>query len=159
MLSTEIVRAMIDYHYARQYRLWDSIMTLTDEQFTTEIPYSHGSIRNHMVHLPAVDTRWLKGLREEADARTFNYEPPDYPTRDSARMLTEKVADEVKQYIATLDEEALAYMPQGMPLARWQVILHVVNHGTDHRAQVLRILHDFGAPTFEQDLSYYFFGE
>jgi uncharacterized damage-inducible protein DinB len=28
----------------------------------------------------------------------------------------------------------------------------MVNHGTDHRAQVLRSLHDFGAPTFNQDL-------
>jgi hypothetical protein len=28
----------------------------------------------------------------------------------------------------------------------------MVNHGTDHRAQVLRILTDFGAPAFDQDL-------
>ena len=37
----------------------------------------------------------------------------------------------------------------------WQVLLHVVNHGTDHRGQILRILHDFGAPTFDQDLMGY----
>jgi hypothetical protein len=28
----------------------------------------------------------------------------------------------------------------------------MVNHGTDHRAQILRVLHDFDAPTFDQDL-------
>jgi uncharacterized damage-inducible protein DinB len=40
-------------------------------------------------------------------------------------------------------------------LTVWQVLLHVVNHGTDHRAQVLRILHDFGAPTTAQDYIFY----
>ncbi len=43
-------------------------------------------------------------------------------------------------------------IPIGMNEPAWQVILHVVNHGTDHRAQVLRVLHDIGAPTFNQDL-------
>jgi uncharacterized damage-inducible protein DinB len=34
----------------------------------------------------------------------------------------------------------------------WQALLHTVNHGTDHRAQVLRILQEFEAPTFDQGL-------
>jgi uncharacterized damage-inducible protein DinB len=34
----------------------------------------------------------------------------------------------------------------------WQVLAHVVNHGTDHRAQILRLLDRYGAPTFDQDL-------
>jgi uncharacterized damage-inducible protein DinB len=36
-----------------------------------------------------------------------------------------------------------------------QVLLHMVNHGTDHRAQMLKILHDFGVKTESQD--YIFF--
>jgi uncharacterized damage-inducible protein DinB len=43
-----------------------------------------------------------------------------------------------------------------MPLTIWQTLLHLVNHGTDHRAQVLRALHDFGAETFDQDLVFYY---
>jgi uncharacterized damage-inducible protein DinB len=33
----------------------------------------------------------------------------------------------------------------------WQVLLHVVNHGTDHRAQILRLLNDLGGYTEYQD--------
>ncbi|MBK7915376.1 MAG: hypothetical protein IPJ94_03790 [Chloroflexi bacterium] len=29
-------------------------------------------------------------------------------------------------------------------LVVWQVLLHVANHGTDHRAQLLRLLNDLG---------------
>jgi uncharacterized damage-inducible protein DinB len=31
------------------------------------------------------------------------------------------------------------------------VLLHVANHGTDHRAQLLRLLHDLGVKTTSQD--------
>jgi hypothetical protein len=34
----------------------------------------------------------------------------------------------------------------------WVGLLQNAHHGTDHRAQILRALHDRGAPTFEQNL-------
>jgi uncharacterized damage-inducible protein DinB len=37
----------------------------------------------------------------------------------------------------------------------WQVLLHVVNHGTDHRAQLLRLLNDLGVKTTSQDYIFY----
>ena len=37
----------------------------------------------------------------------------------------------------------------------WEILVHMVNHGTDHRAQVLALLHRLGAPTFEHDLILY----
>jgi len=159
MLSVEIIQAMVTYHYALFRRVWDtSIMTLTDEQFITEIPYSHGSVRNHMVHLAAVDRGWMLGMQEDPNARANRPQPADFPTRASAHALWENSAQQFSDYVATLDEDALRYHPQDLPLTRWQTILHVVNHGTDHRAQVLRALHDLGAPTFEQDMFFYFTG-
>jgi len=35
------------------------------------------------------------------------------------------------------------------------VLLHVANHGTDHRAQVLRDLRDMGVETTSQDYVFY----
>ena len=37
----------------------------------------------------------------------------------------------------------------------WQVLLHVANHGTDHRAQLLRVLNDLGVKTTSQDYIFY----
>jgi uncharacterized damage-inducible protein DinB len=35
------------------------------------------------------------------------------------------------------------------------VLLHVCNHGTDHRAQLLRLLNDLGVKTTAQDYIFY----
>jgi uncharacterized damage-inducible protein DinB len=37
----------------------------------------------------------------------------------------------------------------------WQILVHVANHGTDHRAQTLAMLHQMGAPTVDQDIIFY----
>jgi hypothetical protein len=53
--------------------------------------------------------------------------------------------------IRNMTDAELASTPVGMMGPAWQVQLHLGNQGTDHRAQVLRLLHDYGAPTFDQD--------
>ena len=154
-MESEILRTLVAYNYALYYRVWDSIMTLSDEQFVADIEYSHGSIRNQIVHVATVDSRWLQGLKEQPGARAFNLEPADYPSRNSARELWDTTSKQVTDYVASLDEASLAQISQGMGGPVWHVVVHLVNHGTDHRAQILRALYDFGAPTFDQDLVLY----
>ena len=64
----------------------------------------------------------------------------------------------MRDYLAELSDD----MPTSKPLSGedkdlrlWQVLLHVANHGTDHRAQILRLLNDLGVQTTSQD--YIFF--
>lgn len=155
MENVEIFRTLIDYNYALYGRIWASIKHLTEAQFGQDIDYSHGSIRNQMLHVTVVDARWLRGLKELPDARTFTLDPADYPTRERVRAVWETTAREVTDYVASLDEASLARTPPGMAGPVWHVLVHLVNHGTDHRAQLLRALHDFGAPTFDQDLVFH----
>jgi uncharacterized damage-inducible protein DinB len=155
MIFAEPVHVYLQYHYALTRRLWESIQHLSDEQFVAQIPYSRGSIRDHLVHLATTDTRWLRGLQGQPDARLLKFNPADYPTRQAAQTLWDGVAQDALAYISGLDDDAMQRTPPGMPGPAWQVLMHLANHGTDHRAQVLRALHDFGAPTFDQDLIYY----
>ena len=48
------------------------------------------------------------------------------------------------------------WKPESKPFKVWEAILQVFNHSTDHRAQSLYMLHQLGAPTFQQD--YLFWG-
>jgi Uncharacterized protein conserved in bacteria len=152
MLSAELFRTFIEYHIDMSRRVWASIDQITEEQFLADDAYSRGSIRNLMVHLANTDSNWLAGLKnipEEQDPPKRQYE--DYPDRTSVRAFWEAMANNLAEYAETLTEAKLRESPVDIQEPRWQVLLHIINHGTDHRSTVLQKLHEFGAPTFDQD--------
>jgi uncharacterized damage-inducible protein DinB len=149
MSSLDMIRPYIDYHIALSRQVWGSIAQLTDEQFLQDDSYSRGSIRNLMVHLASVDRRWLAGLKNLPDVGHLEFE--DYPDRASARAAFESVAKDLVEYLAAVSAAELEQNPDGIPSSRMIVLMHMVNHGTDHRATVLQKLSEFGAPTFGQD--------
>ena len=148
-MELEMIKAFIEYHLDMTRRVWDSIDQITDEQFLADDAYSRGSIRNMMVHLASTDHRWLSGLKNGPDVGHLKFE--DYPTRLAARELFESMAKDFSDYINTVTEGELSQKPPEFTHPRWAVLLHLVNHGTDHRSTVLQKLTEFGAPTFDQD--------
>jgi uncharacterized damage-inducible protein DinB len=149
MLSVDLIQTFIEYHIDMTRRVWDSIDQITDEQFVTDDVYSRGSIRNLMVHLASTDRRWLAGLKNLEDVGHLKFE--DYATRAQARAEFERVTKDLTDYTATLTEADLNSPNDKINQPRWQIWLHIINHGTDHRSTVLQRLHEFGAPTFDQD--------
>jgi uncharacterized damage-inducible protein DinB len=65
----------------------------------------------------------------------------------------------MRTYLATLQDSMLLQKPfsegEDKDLILWQVLLHVGNHGTDPRAQLLRLLNDLGVKTGPQDFVFY----
>jgi len=65
----------------------------------------------------------------------------------------------MRDYLDNLEDDMLSDKPfaddEDKDLIVWQVLLHVVNHGTDHRAQLLRSLNDMGLKTTSQDFIFY----
>jgi uncharacterized damage-inducible protein DinB len=146
-----MMRTYIEYHLAITRRALDSIDHISDEQFVAEDAYSRGSIRNLMVHLANTDRRWLTGLKGLPDIAKQLPKFEDFPDRAGLRAYWESVAGDLAGYVNGLSQEELEEEAPGLP-ARGLVLLHMINHGTDHRATVLQKLHDLGAPTFDQDL-------
>lgn len=155
MSVNNYIQTLIEYNYALYDRVWESIMQLREEQFVAEADYAHGSVRNQMVHVAMIDTRWRRGLQGDPEARFITFEPANYPTRAAVRALWDESAQAMLAYVAGLEEQQLEAAVPGMDEPAWKVLAHVANHGTDHRAQILRLLHDLGAPTFSQDFMIY----
>jgi uncharacterized damage-inducible protein DinB len=150
-------RHFFNYHFAENRKIWDSyIAPLSQEQFTKEMKYSYGSVQDQLHHLIDVDEAWF------TDLRSGEFLPPLAPEDIDNRTLIRERWDDVEQmmrsYLAGLSEEMLTEKPlsgEDENLILWQVLLHVVNHGTDHRAQLLRTLNDLGAETTSQDYIFY----
>jgi uncharacterized damage-inducible protein DinB len=150
MTSIAVMKTYLAYHHDMTARVWDSIGRITDEQFLAEDGYSRGSIRNLMVHLVNTDRRWLAGLQGLPDIAKALPKFEDYPDQASLRAYWKGVAGELAAYVDGLGQDDLEAEPTGLP-PRSLILLHMINHGTDHRATILQKLHALGAPTFDQD--------
>ncbi len=158
-MTLAYIHTLFQYNDTLQRRIWDSIMQLSDAQFVQDVPYSLGSLRNHMVHLINVDQRWLCRVMQLPLPET-RLDPADFLTREmtfqqwaaNQKFVMDSVASLTETDLERTAQFKVSIFPNENVKTVWQILLHVVNHGTDHRAQMLRILHDFGAPTFDQDL-------
>lgn len=157
-MNAEVFRYFYEYHFAENRKLWEVyVASLPQEQFTREVNYSHGSVRNQIVHLISVDDTWFSGLRGVEIPQPLD--PADFEDREVIRAHWDRVEQNMRDYLATLRDEMLSQKPftegEDKDLILWQVLLHVVNHGTDHRAQILRLLNDLVVRTTSQDYIFY----
>jgi len=87
----------------------------------------------------------------------------DIDDRDIIRAYWDDVEQKIRVYLVEdLYDDMLFSKPITEPdedkdLIAWQVLIHVANHATDHRAQLLRVLHDLGVETKSQDYIFYIF--
>ena len=156
-MNANAFRQFYDYHFTENRKIWDTYITsLSHEQFTQNVDYSQGSVRNQIVHLISADDTWFSGLRSVEIPEPLN--PADFHDRESIRAHWDNVEQKMRDYLAGLRDDMLVDKPldgEDKDLILWQVLVHVVNHGTDHRAQVLRLLSDLGVKTVSQDYIFY----
>jgi len=158
-MNANAFRHFYNYHFAENRKIWDSYVTpLSHEQFTQHADYSHGSVRDQIVHLMSVDELWFSELQSVEPSELFP--PVNFDDRKSIRAHWDSVEQSMRDYLAELRDDMLFDKPIEEPeedkdLIVWQVLLHVVNHGTDHRAQILRSLNDLGVKTTSQDYIFY----
>jgi uncharacterized damage-inducible protein DinB len=157
-MNADAFRHFYNYHFSENRSTWDKYITsLSDEQFTQNVGYSHGSVRNQVVHLMSVDDTWFSGLRgvEIPDS----LDPATFVDRNRIRAHWDAVEQRMRDYLADLRDDMLFDKPfaegEDKDLILWQVLLQVANHGTDHRAQLLRLLNDLGVKTVSQDYIFY----
>lgn len=158
-MNADAFRHFYEYHFTVNRKIWDRyVAPLPYEQFTQEVGYSHGSVRDQILHMMDADEAWFSELQ--------GIEPsPPLPAaegddRQAIRAHWDGLEQMMRGYLDGLDDEALFDKPivepeEDQELIVWQVLVHVVNHGTDHRAQLLRVLNDLGVETSYQD--YIFF--
>lgn len=157
MLDT--VQKLIDYHYTTHRRVWDCAANLPDEQFFQPLTFSVGSIHRQFVHTMGAENVWYTRL--VGNPQTM-FDPAEYPTREAVRTRWDQVEADWRAYVNGLQESDLLQevrirTSKGQEFTHpiLDVILHVCNHGTDHRAQIMAMLHTLGGSGLDQDYIFY----
>jgi len=146
-VSVDTLRLQLDYSAWASQRLLDAAAKLSAEELNRDFQTADKTVLDTLVHVYAADRIWL--ARVLGQQRSFR-DPED---RDLALLQTEWPAlherwklwlrdftdGDVTRVIDYQDLKGRAY---SQPV--WQILLHVVNHGTHHRGQVSGFLRSMG---------------
>jgi uncharacterized damage-inducible protein DinB len=144
------VAALFRYDSWANELLLDAVSRLTREEFTRDLKNSFGSIRDTLVHVVWAEWIWLERWKGASPAIQFS--PADFPDVERLRTRFREVAAERDAFLRGLAGEALLQILEYRNLKEeswryplWQQLLHVVNHSTYHRGQVVTMLRQLGA--------------
>jgi uncharacterized damage-inducible protein DinB len=147
-VSADTLRLQLDYSAWASQRLLDAAAKLTPEELARDFKTADKSVLNTLVHVFAADRIWLSRVQgvtratfidpEDQDLGVLNQEWPALQQR--WKQCTAPLSDQdALKVISYKDLKGNSYQ---QPL--WQILLHLVNHGTHHRGQVSGFLRALG---------------
>ncbi|HEY3739930.1 MAG TPA: DinB family protein [Bryobacteraceae bacterium] len=156
-ITADILASHAAYSHWATRRVLTFAQTLPEEEIARHIGNSHGSILKTFQHTYYADRAWLARLEHAGVG--FEDPPPGPSLADLDRdwlPLLERFADVAGKCDAN---GVLAYKNlKGHAFERpiWQVVMHIVNHGTYHRGQIASMMRQLGHQPPPTDLIYYY---
>lgn len=145
----ELLKQLASYNVWASQRLFEQIRLLPEEKQKAELPSSFKSIYQTVLHMLDAESIWWQRikLQEKISRPSENF---NGSMEDAMKALlnqskswdawvsaaSELSIDHVFQYYTTKKE--LVKLPV------YQVLLHVFNHGTYHRGQLVNMLRQLG---------------
>jgi uncharacterized damage-inducible protein DinB len=157
----QLLLAQIDYSAWATGQILDLCSSLALDQLDRELGVSHSSILRTLRHCHDAERVWFQRLVEVGNERL----PPGPAPEHSFEFLIQswpELGQGYRQWLESASEADLTLMlPTLLPndawlrFSRWQIILHVVNHSTFHRGQIITMLRGFGVPLSATDITSY----
>ncbi len=141
-------------------RILDTVARLDRDQFLAE-HNGAGSMRDILVHTAWAQWVWLERWRGSSPAG--RWDPAEFPDVATLRAAWTNLNADTADYLAGLSDADLdrivtyvnsAGEPWSYP--RWQMLLHQVNHATQHRSEVALLLTQAGHSPGDLDFLRYF---
>ena len=149
-MDTASFRTLFAYNAWANARVLVAAAELSPEQFTTLAGLSHGSVRGTLVHVFGTEWMWRQRYQQGVSPPALPDETA-YPTLVAIREWADDEAAAVRSFLAGLDDAALAAPvrytnTRGSAFATplWQILTHVVNHGTQFRSEAAVALSQAG---------------
>jgi uncharacterized damage-inducible protein DinB len=161
----EVLRKQYEYTCWATGRVLDTAAEISPAQLQATGEAGHGSIRDTLVHMMRTHRGWLSwwdGSLSAMDSYNLPMDPADYPDVPALKRAWADIEQQTSAFVAGLrdDDPGKIYgfdLPNGQhwEMALWGMMTHIVNHGTQHRAEVAMMLTDFGHSPGDLDLIYY----
>lgn len=149
MKMKELLKQYAAYNIWASRRIFDIILALPEEKQMAEIPSSFNSLYKTVLHMLDAENIWWQRMKlsERIIVPSGNFS-------GTMKDLSDTLLQQSKQWeewiVASSDlsiEHVFQYQTfQGEQFKQptWQMLLHVFNHGTYHRGQLINMLRQLG---------------
>ena len=156
------ILTLYNYNYWANARVLTAAANVTPDQFSAPFNLSHGSLRGALVHVLAAETVWRLRCQEGISVAALPAEN-EFPSLDMLRARWVEEESAMRSFLASLTDERLTQKIQytttkGVPFENvlWHLLAHVVNHGTQFRAEAAIALTAYGQSPGDLDLLFFF---
>ena len=160
MMTAEILKTHINYTVWASARLLEAASALSSDELERDFQTADKSVLGTLVHIFAADRAWYHRVQGTPRATFIDAADrtlpallnawPTYHQKSQQQMTTE--TDESIQRIVTFTD--LKGKQHQQPF--WQIVLHMVNHGSHHRGQVSGFIRSMGKVPPQLDLIFYY---
>ena len=150
-MTLEVLQTLLDYHYWARDRLFVALDALTEEQLRRPLGNSFTSVFDTVVHLCGAD--WIWRSRWEGESPMALPKPASYDDLAKVRAAWQDEERRIRAIVNRLGPEGVLRpieytgwdgKRQAQPF--WQMLQHVVNHGSYHRGQITTMLRQLEMP-------------
>ncbi len=141
----DYIHMIYDYNYWANQRLLDACERLSQAELDAPTKNGYPSLRATLVH--ALHANWIWLSRWQGVSPRSVLDERDFPTLAAIRERWRDEEQRTRAFLATLTEEKLAtdvtyqnLKGVSFTLPLWQTLVHLVNHGTQHRSEVAFML-------------------
>jgi uncharacterized damage-inducible protein DinB len=164
-MSLKAIGTLYGYNRWATGRVLDTAAQLTPEQLQAPGGAGRRSVRDTLLHLIRVQKgwqSWWNGSLPAEEAYGLWLDPADFPDVAALRAEWEAVERDTQAFVSGLTEADLERiyeftLPNGtvLRLPLQGMMLHIANHGTQHRSEVAAMLTAFGHSPGDLDLLFY----
>jgi uncharacterized damage-inducible protein DinB len=141
----DYISTLYDYNGWANQRVLDTVAQLAPDGHWEKLGASFETIHETLVHTMSAQWMWLSRWQGVSPKGMFN--PADFQDLAAIQARWVEIEQETRAFVRSLDEAALGQVieyttTQGRPKAfpLWQLMVHQVNHATQHRSEIAAML-------------------
>ncbi len=153
-MKADEIRFLYGYDRWATERLLAALDGIDEEVWSRTNVVDERGLGSILVHHLGASKRWRLTFQSEGDSVDLpQLENEPLPTVDELRRLWADEWVATDEWLGSLSEGFVNYAFEGVPV--WQMLVHVVNHGTQHRSEAAALLTAEGHSPGELDVVAY----
>jgi len=160
-MTAKEARTHIGYSGWASRKVLDAALALSPQDRARPMSVSHESIAKTLTHIYFGDAIWYSRIADPGYPVPSHDALPslDFVAEEWPRLQTkwESWADSATDADIARQVAFKSRFVGNAGLPAWQIVMHVVNHGTLHRGQIVGMLRQLGAEPPPTDIMFYYY--